>query len=349
VRFAPVATRYEEDDLEALSELSERRRPPSAPSEEQRARMRRAQELARRRLRFFLDEGAVALITPGTGRGDAGVLTVQAGGPPDADAPPVVTQVVISSEQYGRIARLLARGLPVTLELEVANRFYDGTLDSFNVIGEIPGGDKADEIVMLGAHLDSWHAGTGATDNAAGTAVMMEAVRILKTAALPLRRTVRLALWGGEEQGLLGSEAYVAAHFIDPETLVKQPAFDKLSGYFNLDNGTGRIRGIFGQENPAVQPIFEAWAEPLASMDVTLVSPRNTGATDHVSFDRVGLPGFEFLQDPIEYSTRTHHTNQDVFDRLMADDLRHNALVVAWFVHQTGNRDELLPRKPPLR
>lgn len=349
VRFSATAVRHDDDDLAELEEGADQRQRPAVSAEERRAqlaRQRRARELAGRRLQFFLNEGAAAIITPGTGRGDAGALTVQSGGPRDRDAPPVVPQVVFASEQYARIARLLALDIPVTLELQVENRFYDETLDSFNVVAEIPGTDKADELVMLGAHLDSWHAGTGATDNAAGAAVMMEAVRILQAAGLPLRRTVRLALWGGEEQGLLGSTAYVREHFADRDAMTLKPEHEKLSAYFNLDNGTGKIRGIYLQGNDAVGPIFRSWMQPLAATETATVSPRSTGATDHVAFDQVGLPGFEFVQDPIEYFTRTHHTNLDLFDRLIADDLRHNAMVVAWFVYQTATRDEPLPRTP---
>jgi carboxypeptidase Q len=217
---------------------------------------------------------------------------------------------------------------------------------SFNVIGDLPGTDKKSELVMLGAHLDSWHAGTGATDNAAGVAVVMEAMRILKESGVKLRRTVRAALWGGEEQGLLGSRAYVKAHFADRADMKPKPEHARLSAYFNLDNGTGAIRGIFAQSNDAVVPIFEDWVAPLRSMGVSTVSPRNTGSTDHMAFDAVGLPGFQFIQDPVDYQSRTHHTNLDSYERLVPSDMMRNAVVMAAFAYNAANRAERLPRKP---
>ena len=233
----------------------------------------------------------------------------------------------------------------VTIELNVQNRFLDDTLDSFNVVAEIPGTDRADEIVMLGAHFDSWHAGTGATDNAAGSAAMMEAMRILKAAGVRLRRTVRLALWTGEEQGFLGSRAYVKQQFADRVTMQLKPAHAKLSAYFNLDNGTGAIRGVYLQGNEAVRPIFAAWMEPFRSLGMTTLTIRNTGGTDHLPFDEVGLPGFQFVQDPVEYQTYSHHTNMDVYDRIQAQDMMKNAVIIASFVYHAANRDALLPRK----
>ena len=217
----------------------------------------------------------------------------------------------MASEHYNRIARLLEHNMPVTIELNVQNRFVDDTLDAFNVIAEIPGTDRADEVVMLGAHFDSWHAGTGATDNAAGSAAMMEAMRILKTTGLRMRRTVRLALWTGEEQGLLGSRAYVRQQFGDRDTMQLKPEHAKLSGYFNMDNGTGAIRGVYLQGNEAIRPTFAAWMEPFRNLGMTTLTIRNTGSTDHVPFDEVGLPGFQFIQDPVEYGTHSHHTNMD--------------------------------------
>jgi Zn-dependent M28 family amino/carboxypeptidase len=199
---------------------------------------------------------------------------------------------------------------------------------------------------MLGAHFDSWHSGTGATDNAAGSATMMEAMRILKATGLPLRRTVRLALWTGEEQGLLGSRAYVKKHFADRDTMALLPEHAQLSGYFNMDNGGGAIRGVFLQGNEAVRPVFAAWMEPFRSLGMTTLAMRNTGSTDHVPFDDVGLSGFQFIQDPLEYGTDSHHSNNDVYDRLQPEDLMKNAVIIASFVYHTANRDELLPRKP---
>jgi Zn-dependent M28 family amino/carboxypeptidase len=214
------------------------------------------------------------------------------------------------------------------------------------VIAEIPGTSKRDEVVMLGAHLDSWHGATGATDNAAGSAVMMEVMRILKELNLRMERTVRLALWSGEEQGLFGSKAYVKEHFANPEEMVLKPEHPKLAGYFNIDNGTGKIRGIYLQGNTMLRPVFEAWLAPFKDLGASTVSIRNTGGTDHLSFDAVGIPGFQFIQDPIEYSTRTHHSNMDVYDRIVPEDMKQMAAIVASFVYQTANREEMLPRKP---
>jgi Zn-dependent M28 family amino/carboxypeptidase len=230
--------------------------------------------------------------------------------------------------------------------MDIDNTFYDGDLNAYNIVAELPGADKADEVVMLGAHFDSWHAGTGATDNAAGSAVMMEAMRILKTSGLRLRRTVRLALWSGEEEGLLGSAAYVRDHLADRQTMQLKPDHAKLSGYFNVDNGTGAIRGVYLQGNEAVAPIFQSWMEPFRNTGMTTLAIRSTGGTDHTSFDAVGLPGFQFIQDPVEYDSRTHHSNQDVYERVQPDDMMRNAAIVAWFAHNAANRDDKLPRKP---
>ena len=310
----------------------------------------RGRGFADRRMAFFVEEGVAALIepgpNPGSRRGDTGSIWVGSGGSRNAEDPPVAPQVVLLTEHYGRIVRTLEKDIPVTLELNVRNAFHDDTLETFNIIAEIPGTDRPDEVVMLGAHFDSWHAGTGATDNAAGSAVMMEAMRILKAAGLPLRRTVRIALWTGEEQGLLGSRAYVATHFGDRRTMALEPAHAGLSGYFNVDNGTGLLRGVYLQGNEAIAPIFEAWMAPFANLGMTTLSIRNTGGTDHLAFDALGLPGFQFIQDPVEYSSRTHHTNLDVYERVQASDMMKNAVIVASFVYHAANRDALLPRKP---
>jgi carboxypeptidase Q len=246
--------------------------------------------------------------------------------------------------------RMLDRNLPVTLELDMQNRFYDDDPNSFNVIAEIPGSDPQlkDEVVMIGAHFDSWHSGTGATDNAAGSAVMMEAMRLLKTLGLQPRRTIRIGLWTGEEQGLLGSRAYVRQHFgsADSTGLHPMPEHARFAAYFNVDNGTGKIRGVYEQSNPAVGPIFTAWMAPFKEMGMKTVTIANTGGTDHLSFDAVGLPGFQFIQDPIEYNTRTHHSNADVYERIEPDDMKFNSAVLASFAWQAAQRDEKLPRKP---
>jgi len=229
--------------------------------------------------------------------------------------------VTLAVEHYGRIWRTLEKKIPVTLTLDIQNTFYDQDLNAFNIVGDLPGGDKADEIVMIGAHFDSWHAGTGATDNAAGSAVMLEAMRILKASGATLRRTVRIGLWGGEEEGLLGSKEYVKAHFGDPETMQLKPDHAKLAGYFNLDNGTGAIRGVYLQGNEAVAPIFQGWMAPFKNLGMDALTIRNTGGTDHLSYDAVGLPGFQFIQDEIEYFSLTHHSNMDVYERVQAQDM----------------------------
>ena len=296
---------------------------------------------------FWVDEGVAALLTPAQGTGG----TVFAGGFGGAaarrpDAPPAVPRVALAIEHYGRIYRMLEKKVAVTIEMNIENKFHDDASMSFNIFGEIPGTDKADEVVMLGGHFDSWHTGTGATDNGAGSAVMMEVMRILKATGLKLRRTVRIGLWGGEEQGLLGSRGYVTATFADRQTMQVKPAHAKFQAYFNIDNGSGRIRGIYLQGNEAIRPVFERWMEPFRDMGMTTISIRNTGGTDHQSFDGVGLPGFQFIQDPLEYDSRTHHSNMDVYERLQPDDMRQIATIVAAFVYHAANRDQLLPRKP---
>ncbi len=301
-----------------------------------------------RRMQFFAREGVVATLEPGTGRSDHGAVLVN-NAPREYRDPkeaPTVPQLMVASEHYNRIARLLDGNIPVRLELTITNRFVDDTQDAFNILAEIPGTDKADEVVMLGAHFDSWHAGTGATDNAAGSAAMMEAMRILKTSGVRLRRTVRLALWTGEEQGLLGSRAYIKQQFGDPSTMTLTPGHARLSAYFNMDNGTGAIRGVYLQGNEAVRPVFAAWMDPLRNLGMTTLTIRNTGATDHVPFDEVGLPGFQFVQDPVEYGTHSHHTNMDLYDRAQPEDMVKNSVIIASFVYHAATRDALLPRKP---
>jgi carboxypeptidase Q len=304
------------------------------------------QDFNRRRAQFWIDQGVAAVLD--FGGGDGGTVFVQwpQGASADPKGPAQPPQVRLSVEQYGRIWRTLEKQIPVTLAMDIDNKFLDADQQALNIVAELPGTDKADELVMLGAHFDSWDSGTGATDNAAGCAVMMEAMRILKTSGVKLRRTVRLALWSGEEQGLLGSKAYVKAHFGDPATMQLKPEHAKLSGYFNVDNGTGLIRGVYQQRNEAVAPIFQAWMEPFRNMGMTTLTTRNTTGTDHLSFDAVGLPGFQFIQDEIEYDSRTHHSNMDVYERVQAADMMRNAVIVASFVYNAANRDGRLPRKP---
>jgi len=344
-RFDPLARRFADNDLADLS-----RQPATAGrgrGGQPAAGAPNPQEFARKRARFFADEKVAALLEPSP-TGDGGTFFVQAAANVSRDPkePLQAPQIVLSVEQYGRIVRTLEKKVPVTLQIDIDNRFYDEDLNAFNVIAEIPGTDKADEVVMLGAHFDSWHAGTGATDNAAGSAVMMEAMRILQTSGLRLRRTVRLALWGGEEEGLLGSAAYVRDHFADRPTMQLKPEHARLSGYFNVDNGTGAIRGVYLQGHEAVAPIFQSWMEPFKNLGMTTLAIRSTGGTDHTSYDAVGLPGFQFIQDPVEYDSRTHHSNQDVYERIQPDDMMRNAVIVASFAYHAANRDEKLPRKP---
>jgi len=254
--------------------------------------------------------------------------------------------ISMAPESYDRLCRLVEKKIPVKLELEMEAAFDDTTLDGMDVVAEIPGGAKKDEVVMLGAHLDSWHSGTGATDNAAGSAVVLEAMRILKTLALPMDRTVRLALWTGEEQGILGSRGYVRNHFADLVTMKTLPEHAKLSGYFNIDNGTGKIRGVYLQGNDVMRPIFKAWLAPFEDMGATTISIQDTGGTDHLAFDAVGLPGFQFIQDPLDYSSRTHHSTLDVYDHVQEGDLMQAAAILASFVYDAATRPEMLPRKP---
>lgn len=335
--FDALGRRLTEDELAALA--------MQPPPRRGGRRFRGGQRGFRQRLmEFYAQEGVAALIHPG--RGDGGTIFGTGNGPRDPEAPETPPQLSIAIEHYGRIVRTLEKNIPVTLEIDIRNRFYDDDLDAFNVIAEIPGTDKADEVVMLGGHFDSWHGGTGATDNAAGSAIMMEAVRILQAAGLRPRRTVRIALWSGEEQGLLGSRAYVRNHFADPATGERAPAHEKFSAYFNVDNGTGAIRGVYLQGNEAVAPIFQRWMAPFHNLGMTTLAIRNTGGTDHLAFDAVGLPGFQFIQDPVEYGTRTHHSNMDVYERIQAVDMMNNAVIVASFVYNAAIREERLPREP---
>jgi carboxypeptidase Q len=294
---------------------------------------------------FLHDEGTAAVLSTGR-RGAGGITFAENAGRwgKDAAAPPV--WVVLQPEPYYRIARIVEHGIPVKVELDVAATFDDRSTDGVNVVAEIPGGKKKDEVVMLGAHLDSWHAGTGATDNAAGCAVALEAVRILKALNLPMDRTVRLALWSGEEQGLYGSRGYVKEHFGDPVTMAVKPEHAKLAAYFNLDNGTGKIRGVYLQGNDMVRPIFESWLAPFQDQGATALTIRNTSGTDHQSFDDLGLPGFQFIQDPLDYGSRTHHSNLDVYDHVVPADLMQASAVLASFVYNAATRADMLPRKP---
>jgi len=313
-------------------------------------REKRIQEFrARRNLQIKIQNEQPALILQMNSRGNDGTIFASSGSSYSIDAKIAPATVMLSSDDFLRIQRLVNAGEKVTIEANVKTHFYNSDSKGYNVIAEIPGSDPIlkDEIVMLGGHLDSWHAATGATDNAAGCAVMMEAVRILQSTGLQPKRTIRIALWGGEEQGLHGSRNYAKTHFAEVENgnwLIK-PEQSKVSAYYNLDNGTGRIRGIYLQGNETVRPIFSKWLEPFADMGAKTLTISDTGGTDHLSFDGVGIPGFQFIQDEIEYNTRTHHTNMDTFDHLVPEDLKQASVIVATFVYNTAQREEKIPRK----
>ena len=300
---------------------------------------------------------------PGAGGGPNGRRI----SPWDKSAPKMLPQVTVSAEHYNRVLRMVQAGEKVKMAVDLQVQFHDKDLMSYNTIAEIPGTDLKDQIVMLGGHMDSWQAGTGATDNGAGCAVALEAMRIIQSLGLKPRRTIRIALWTGEEEGLMGSRAYVAEHFgsrpgggfggggfgggggtapAEAPKLTTKPDYEKLSGYFNLDNGTGKIRGVYLQGNKDVGPIFAEWLKPFNDMGASTITINNTGGTDHQSFDGIGLPGFQFIQDEIEYDSRTHHSNMDVFDRIQADDMKQASVIMATFVYNTAMRDEMLPRKP---
>ncbi len=397
--FQAQGTRLSEKELLALADAPEPR--PTGRGNFRGGRGGAGFQFANAKMRFFYEEGAALLVDPG--RGDGGTIFVQSasvvppapavpatpGTPTTTPAAPAVRvydknatilpQMVVAIEHYNRIVRMLQAGQPVKMSVDLAVAYQDADLMAYNTVAEIPGTDLKDEIVMLGGHMDSWHSGTGATDNAAGCAVTMEAVRIIQALGLKPRRTIRIALWSGEEQGLLGSRAYVAKHFgsmqpapastvslnggaagngagngngataqsqAPPMVLVKKPEYDRFSAYFNLDNGTGKIRGVYLQGNEGVRSLFRQWLAPFKDMGATTLSISNTGGTDHLAFDGIGLPGFQFIQDEIEYDTRTHHSNQDVYDRIQADDMKQAATIMAAFVYNTAMRDEKLPRKP---
>jgi hypothetical protein len=384
--FEAPGTRRDEKDLLALADAPEPGRGGGGGrgrfggNPEQRA----AFAFAAKKLRFLQDEGAAVLIDPSRA-GDGGTIFVQSASAPlpagvdpldpnaprqtpvyDKNAPKILPQLVLAVEHYNRIVRMLTAGEKVKMTVDLAVDWQDADPMGYNTIAEIPGTDLKDEVVMLGGHMDSWHGGTGATDNAAGVSVAMEAVRILQTLGLKPRRTIRIGLWTGEEQGLLGSRAYVAEHFGKMEipaavagapaaapgarpaagNLVKKPDYEKFSAYFNLDNGTGKVRGVYLQGNEAARSLFRQWLMPFRDMGAATLSIANTGGTDHLSFDAIGLPGFQFIQDEIEYDTRTHHSNQDVFDRIQADDMKQAATIMAAFIYNAATRDEKLPRKP---
>ena len=372
----PLWTRYTDEELAAMTSYPRAGggMPPNLKKRLMAYIKRR--ELMGKLMQFLVDEHVAAIIVPsrdgGAGGGSGGTFFDDNGTwlSPEPYKPAnrmKIPVVVMAIENYGRMFRLLAANVPVTVQMDVETKFTGDDEQGYDTIAEIPGTDPQlkDQVVMVGGHLDSWIAGTGATDNGAGTVVAMEVMRILNALHVQPRRTIRVALWTGEEQGIFGSHGYVKNHFGSfpvstapdqmklPEFLRKPagpltilPEQKLVSGYFNLDNGSGKIRGVYLQENAAVAPIFAAWIAPLKSLGVTTLTMRNTGGTDHLSFDAVGIPGFQFIQDPLDYETRTHHSNMDVYEELSPSDLKQAAVVEAIFVYNTAMRDQMLPRKP---
>ena len=364
-----VFKRYTEEQLDEIEQY----RIPGPRGPRGQGRPQREDFLRRRRLeraleKLYAAEKPLAVVEPS--ERDADVLRLGGGGSRKVGDPQAVPQLVVAAEEWNRVARLLDRKNEVEVEIDVKAAFHEADPNGYNVVADLPGTDKKGELVMVGAHLDSWHPGTGATDNAAGSAVMMEVMRILKAIDAQPKRTIRIGLWGGEEQGFLGSRAYINEHFASrpepkepgadelpsfvrnepPAPMTLKPDHAKLSAYFNLDNGTGKVRGIYLQENAALKPVFESWLEAVQDLGATRLTMNTTGGTDHIPFDGVGLPGFQFIQDPIEYMDGTffgtHHTNMDVYDRLQREDLMQAAVVIATFAYNAAMRDELLPRKP---
>ena len=293
---------------------------------------------------FLAAEGAVGVLTTDR-RSVNGMVFAEAAGSHKAADPLSPPKFVVTREQYNRLVRLTELKKTVEVRLNLKVKASDTDVDGRNIVAEIPGGAKKDEVVMIGAHFDSWHTGTGATDNATGSAVMIEVMRILKTLNLKMDRTVRLGLWDGEEQGLYGSQRYVKKTFGDPETMKLTGEHRKFSVYFNHDNGTGKIRGVYLQENDAARPIFEAWLAPFHDLGAKTITLRNTGGTDHQSFDAVGLPGFQFIQDPADYMSITHHSDLDVYDHVQPGDLMQASAIIASMVYHAATRPELFPRK----
>jgi acetylornithine deacetylase/succinyl-diaminopimelate desuccinylase-like protein len=350
--FTADAKRYTEEELAkmAAATLQTTARPTMDTAQQRRMREQMSRSGSARALVLLKamakEEGAVGMLSSAT-RNHDGTIFAQGGGSFKSTDPENFLDMALGIEDYNTLLRLAKSGTEVSMETEVKTKFHEKDLQGYNVIAEIPGTDPLlkDEVVMIGGHLDSWQAGTGATDNAAGSAVMMEVMRIMKAIGVQPKRTIRIGLWSAEEQGLFGSRGYVKNTFMDAVTNKPNAAYDNFSGYFNIDNGTGKIRGIYLQGNEQCGPIFKSWLEPFADLGATTVTISNTGGTDHQSFDGVGLPGFQFIQDPIEYDTKTHHSNMDVYEHLSEDDLKQIATVVAAFAYNTAQRDEKLPRK----
>ena len=343
VSFAPLATRYTEDQLKEMTMAlsgGQGRRPNVDFTAMQ------AQRALRTKISDFLKgEGAAVILN------NSGVFNVPRSNGANyksGDKEPIA-ELNLAYEAYGRMERLLRHNVPVQMEVEIKNKFFPNN-NVYNVIGEIPGTDKIlkNEVVLIGAHIDSWNGGTGGADNASGCIVMMEAMRILKSIEANPKRTIRIALWGGEEQGLNGSRGYVEKYLVDSQTRAHKPDWDKFAAYFNMDNGTGKYRGIYIQQNELVRPIFEEWLKPFADMGCSTITIRNTSGTDHLSFDGAGLPGFQFIQDDIEYE-RGYHSVMDTYDRLIMADLRQNAIITAAFAYFAAQRDTKLPGKPVMK
>lgn len=349
-RFKADATRYTDEELDSMQQML--LKPVDTAAMRQRMEQFRSRNRGGLRsmmtalLEMAQKEGALAMVSSGA-RNHDGTIFVQQAGPYKISDPANFLDIAIGLEDFNMMVRLLRNNTPVKMDLDVKTKFQTKDIKGYNVIAEIKGSDRnlKDEVVMLGGHLDSWHGSTGATDNASGSAVMMEAVRILKVLNVQPKRTIRIALWSGEEQGIYGSREYVKKTFGDRATMKLLPAHEKFSVYFNLDNGTGKIRGIHLQENEAARETFTNWFAPFADLDAKTITISNTGGTDHLSFDALGLPGFQFIQDPIEYDTRTHHSNMDSYDHLIEDDLKQAATIVAALVFDAAMADQKVPRK----
>jgi len=343
--FEPEARRISDEDLSKLQILNLTNNSSRGGNEAQMQQLRNQRALEQKISAFLLEE-EVALRLTGT-RGSFGTVFHTRAGSFSKDKIPTLPEMEVSTEHFGRIQRLLESGKTVKLTAEVNVEWLDDDYQGYNVLAEIPGTDKnlKSELVILGAHLDSWHAGTGANDNAAGVVVMMEAIRILKELNFQPKRTIRIALWGEEEQGLFGSRGYVQKYVADRQSKEKKSEWNKISAYYNLDNGSGKIRGIYLEGNDQLKPIFEEWFKPFHDLGAHTITLRNTGSTDHVAFDAVGVPGFQFIQDPIDYG-KGYHTNMDVYERMQQTDMMQASIIIATMVYNTSQRNEKLPRKP---
>ena len=343
VSFEPLASRMTDEQLKELSMASGK---PRGRRQNFDYTAYAAQRALQAKVKEFLtNEGAVVILS------SAGTFNVPGsnGTKYTAGSPEPVAELNLPVEAHGRMERILRHSIPVEMELEITNRFINDTT-VYNVIGEIPGTDKLlkNEVVLVGAHIDSWHGGTGADDNASGCIVMMEALRILKSLNVAPRRTIRISLWGAEEQEYIGSEGYIKKYLADPETREHKPDYDKFAAYFNMDNGSGKYRGIYIQENDMVRPIFEEWLKPFADMGTSTITIRNTSGTDHIPFNEIGLPGFQFIQDELDYS-RAWHTTMDTYERLVMADLKQNAVITASFIYNAAMRNYRLPCKPVMK